>query len=81
MSERSKKKGAEIIAAECCKASIYIFWSVPLNLNGAQFIVDLESSLMIFNRHENFKYKYGEHHFLYRGYIDSVDKYKTVIWE
>lgn len=34
-----------------------------------------KSSLMIFDRHTNLKYKYGNRHFLCRGYfVDTVGK-------
>lgn len=37
---------------------------------------------MIFDRHSNLKYKYGNRHFGCRGYyIDSVGKYEGVIKE
>ena len=39
-----------------------------------------KSSLMIFDRHANLKYKYGNRHFWCRGYyVDTVGKYETTI--
>ena len=39
-----------------------------------------EDSLMVFDRHANLKYKYGNRHFWCRGYyIDTVGKYETAI--
>ena len=39
-----------------------------------------KSSLMIFDRHANLKYKYGNRHFGCRGYyVDTVGKYETAI--
>ena len=39
-----------------------------------------KSSLMIFDRHANLKYKYGNRHFWCRGYyVDTVGKYEGVI--
>ena len=41
-----------------------------------------KSTLMIFNRHANLKYKYGSRHFWCRGYyVDTVGKNKRVIEE
>ena len=41
-----------------------------------------KSSLMIFDRHANLKYKYGNRHFWCRGYyVDTVGKYEGVIKE
>ena len=40
------------------------------------------SSLMIFEKFSNFKYKYGSKHFLYRGfYVDTVGRNKKAIEE
>ena len=58
--------------------------SVPPYLSIAQFIEFLKgkSSLMIFDRHANLKYKYGSRHFRCRGYyIDTVGKNKEKIAE
>ena len=39
-----------------------------------------KSSLMIFDRHANLKYKYGNRHFWCRGYyVDTVGKYEKAI--
>ena len=39
-----------------------------------------KSSLMIFDRHANLKYKYGNRHFWARGYfVDTVGKNKNAI--
>ena len=41
-----------------------------------------KSTLMIFDRHANLKYKYGSRHFWCRGcYVDTVGKNKTAIEE
>ena len=41
-----------------------------------------KSSLMIFYRHANLKYKYGSRHFWCRGYyVDTVGKNKKMIAE
>ena len=41
-----------------------------------------KSSLMIFDRHANLKYKYGNRHFWCRGYyVDTVGRNKKVIEE
>ena len=74
----------EIIAAECCKDHIHMLVSIPPYLSVAQFMGYLKSksSLMIFDRHANLKYKYGSRHFWCRGYfVDTVGKYETGIRE
>lgn len=48
----------------------------------AQFVGTLKSksALMIFDRHANLKYKYGNRHFWARGYFcDTVGKNKRII--
>ena len=41
-----------------------------------------KSTLMIFDRHANLKYKYGSRHFWCRGYyVDTVGRNKTAIQE
>ena len=41
-----------------------------------------KSSLMIFDRHANLKYKYGNRHFWARGYyVDTVGKNKKQVQE
>ena len=48
---------------------------IPPNISVAQFMGYLKgkSTLMIFDRHANLKYKYGNRHFWCRGYyVDTV---------
>lgn len=82
--ELCERKGVEIEAAECCKDHIHMLESIPPHLSVSQFIGYLKSksSLMIFDRHANLKYKYGNRHFWCRGYfVDTVGKYETAIRE
>ena len=56
----------------------------PPNLSVSQFVGYLKgkSSLMIFDRHAQLKYKYGNRHFWCRGYfVDTVGRNKKVIAE
>ena len=58
--------------------------SIPPYLSVAQFVGYLKgkSSLMIFDRHANLKYKYGNRHFWCRGYyVDTVGRNKEKIAE
>ncbi len=63
-------KKVEIIEAEACPDHIHMLVSIPPNLSVSQFMGYLKgkSSLMIFDRHANLKYKYGNRHFWCRGY-------------
>ena len=63
-------KKVEILEAETCPDHIHMLVSIPPNLSVSQFMGYLKgkSSLMIFDRHANLKYKYGNRHFWCRGY-------------
>ncbi len=79
-----EQKGVEIIEAEACKDHIHLLVSIPPHLSVSQFMGYLKgkSSLMIFDRHANLKYKYGERKFWCRGYyVDTVGRNKKVIAE
>ena len=79
-----EQKGVEIIEAEACPDHIHMLVSIPPYLSIAQFMGYLKgkSSLMIFDRHANLKYKYGSRNFWCRGYyVDTVGRNKKVIAE
>ncbi len=66
-----EQKGVEIIEAQACPDHIHMMGSIPPSLSVAQFVGYFKgkSSLMIFDRHANLKYKYGNRHFWCRGYM------------
>ena len=77
-------KGVEIIEAEACKDHIHMLVSLPPKYSVSQFMGYLKgkSSLMIFDRHANLKYKYGNRHFWARGYyVDTVGRNKKQVAE
>ena len=77
-------KGIEIIEAEACPDHIHMLISVPPKYSVAQIVGYLKwkSSLMIFEKYANTKYKYGNRHFWCRGYyVDTVGKNKKAIAE
>ena len=79
-----ENKGVEILEAELCRDHIHMLVMIPPSLSIAQFMGYLKgkSSLMIFDRHANLKYKYGNRHFWCRGYyVDTVGKNTTKIAE
>jgi putative transposase len=67
-------KGIEIIEAEACKDHIHMLVSIPPKYSVAQIVGYLKgkSSLMIFEKYANLKYKYGNRHFWCRGYYVST---------
>lgn len=74
----------EIIEAEACVDHIHMLVSIPPHISIAQFMGYLKgkSTLMIFDRHANLKYRYGSRHFWCRGYyVDTVGRNKRVIEE
>ena len=78
------EKKVEIIEAETCIDHVHMLVSMPPHLSVSQFMGFLKgkSTLMIFDRHANLKYKYGSRHFWCRGYyVDTVGKNKRVIEE
>ena len=80
----SEQKNVEIIEAELCPDHVHMLVSIPPNLSVSQFVGYLKgkSSLMIFDRHANLKYRYGNRHFWCRGYyVDTVGKNEKKIAE
>ena len=78
------QKGVEIIEAEACPDHIHMLVSIPLHISIGQFMGYLKgkSTLMIFDRHANLKFKYGSRSFWCRGYyVDTVGRNKKVIAE
>ncbi|HPD00052.1 MAG TPA: IS200/IS605 family transposase [Acetivibrio sp.] len=75
--ELCERKGIEIIEAELCKDHIHMLVRIPPKYSVSEIMGYLKgkSSLMIFDRHANLKYKYGNRHFWCRGYyVDTVGK-------
>ena len=79
-----KRKGIEIIEATACPDHIHMFVRIPPKYSVSEVMGYLKgkSSLMIFERHANLKYKYGNRHFWCRGYfVDTVGKNSKKIEE
>ena len=75
-------KEVEIIEAEACKDHIHMLVSIPPKYSVSQIMGYLKgkSSLMIFEKYANLKYKYGNRHFWCRGYyVDTVGRNKKAI--
>ncbi|MBU3805157.1 MAG: IS200/IS605 family transposase [Candidatus Cellulosilyticum pullistercoris] len=79
-----EQKGVEIVEAQACKDHIHMLVCIPPSMSVAQFMGFLKgkSTLMIFDRHANLKYKYGNRHFWCRGYyVDTVGRNQKAIEE
>ena len=60
-----KEMKVEIIEAEACPDHIHMFVRIPPKYSASEIMGYLKgkSSLMIFERHADLKYKYGNRHF------------------
>ena len=67
-------KGVEIIEGHLMIDRIHMLVSIPPKYSVSQFMGYLKgkSSLMIFDRHANLKYKFGNRHFWAEGYYVST---------
>ena len=63
-------KGVNIIEANACPDHIHMLVEIPPKMSVYSFVGFLKgkSSLMIFERFANLKYKYGNRHFWFRGF-------------
>ena len=69
-----EQKGIEIHEANACPDHIHMLVSIPPKISVAYAVGYLKgkSSLMIFDRHANLKYKYGNRNFWAKGYFVST---------
>ena len=79
-----KRKEVHIVEAEICPDHVHMLVEIPPKMSVSDFVGYLKgkSTLMIFERHANLKYKYGNRHFWCRGYyVDTVGKNAKKIQE
>ena len=84
LSTLCKRKNVKIVEAEICPDHVHMLVEIPPSLSVSAFVGYLmgKSTLMIFERHANLKYKYGNRHFWCRGYyVDTVGKNEKKIAE
>ena len=82
--ELCERKGIEIIEAQCCPDHVHMLVKIPPKYSVSEIMGYLKgkSSLIIFDRHANLKYKYGNRHFWCRGYyVDTAGKNAKKIQE
>lgn len=78
------QRGVEVIEANACPDHIHMLISIPPKFSVSQIMGYLKgkSSLMIFDRHANLTYNYGNRYFWARGYYaDTVGRNKKQIQE
>ena len=84
MRELCNWKGVEIIQAEVCLDHVHMLVKIPPKISVSGFVGFLKgkSTLLIFERHANLKYKYGNRTFWCRGYfVDTAGKNDKAIAE
>lgn len=69
-----KYKGVEIIEGHLMPDHVHMLVSIPLKLSISSFMGYLKgkSALMMFEKHTNLKYKFGNRHFWAEGYYVST---------
>lgn len=75
-------KEVEIIEAEVCPDHVHMLVSIPPKLSVSGFMAYLKgkSSILIYQKYANMKYKYRNREFWCRGYyVDTVGKDKKAI--
>ncbi len=67
-------KGVEIIEGYIMSDYVHLLVSIPLKISVLSFMGYLKgkSALMMFDRHANLKYEFGNRHFLSEGYYVST---------
>ena len=67
-------KGVEILEGHLMPDHVHMLVSIPPKISVSQFMGYLKgkSALMIFDKHANLKYKYGNRHFWAEGYYVST---------
>ena len=69
-----RKPGVKLIEGEACPDHIHMLLEIPPKYSVSEFMGYLKSksTLMIFDRHANLKYKYGSRHFWAKGYFCDI---------
>ena len=80
--ELCERKQVEIVEANACVDHIHMLVRIPPKISVSSFMGYLKgkSTLMIFERHANLKYRYGNRNFWSKGYfVSTVGANKEVI--
>ncbi len=80
--ELCERKGIEIVEAQVCKDHVHMLVKIPPKTSVSAVVGYLKgkSTLMIFERHAQLKYKYGQRKFWCRGYyVDTAGKNDAII--
>ena len=77
-------KGVKIIEGELMADHVHMLVLIPPKISVSSFMGYLKgkSALMMFDKHANLKYKFGNRHFWSEGYyVDTVGRYEGAIKE
>jgi len=80
--EQCARKDVEIVEANACSDHIHMLVRIPPKISVSSFMGYLKgkSTLMIFERHANLKYRYGNRNFWCKGYyVSTVGANKAAI--
>ena len=80
----NRKPDLKIIEGEACPDHIHLLIEILPKYSVSEIMGYLKSksTLMIFDRHANMKYKFGNRHFWAKGYfVDTVGKNEKIIRE
>ena len=80
----NRKPDLKIIEGEACVDHIHLLLEIPPKYSVSEIMGYLKSksTLTIFDRHANMKYKFGNRHFWAKGYfVDTVGKNEKIIKE
>lgn len=77
-----EQKGVEILEATACIDHIHMVIAIPPkhSVSSIMGYLKRKSSLMIFDRHANLKYKYGNRHFWCRGYFVDTAGIRCIMY-
>ena len=78
------RKEIEILETAAMPDHVHLYVKIPPKYSVSEVMGNLKgkSSLMIFDRHANLRYKYGNRHFWCRGcYVDTVGRNEKAIQE
>lgn len=80
----NRKPDVKLIEGHACPDHIHMLLKIPPKYAVSEFMGQLKSksTLMIFDRYANLKYKFGNRYFWAKGYFcDTVEKNEKVIKE
>ena len=68
-------KQVELIDGRVCRDHVHMYVAIPPKMSVSEFLSYLKgkSALMIFDRHPEYRTKWGDRHFWARGYYEPIN--------